>query len=167
MQKKICYWLNSNNVICKVDDFWDQNLKDPAAPRVREAEIINRSILDFVYDDATRMFLDTILQAARLLECPISRPYRCDGPSVKRYMKMTITREKDGILCVAHEMLRTEPLESPVLFKTIKLLEASSLLCCYVRCSICNRLRLIGESSWQEVDIIMPDIRPEQPLPIM
>lgn len=155
MQQKVCYWVDQHDIIRKVDDYWDNTLEDSTAKRVKSAEIIGKSLFNFICDDITRMFTRTMLESARLLMQPLCRPYRCDSPTEKRYMQMTVVLESDGLVKVAHELIKTEPIFKPVSFKTAGSSPTVFQTGSHIRCSICNRVRLAGSDSWQEVDSLV------------
>ncbi len=166
MPQKI-YWLDQHDIIRKVDDYWDNTLEDPTAKRVRKSEILGKPLFEFICDDITRMFIRTLLQSARLLMQPLCRPYRCDSPTEKRYLQMTIALESDGLLSVAHELIKTEPLFKPVFFQTVSSSMANSQGGSHIRCSICNRVRLSRHISWQEVDSLAVIAEAKHPISVI
>lgn len=169
MQQKISYWIDEGDIIRQVDDFWDQSLEDPTAARVKSSEIIGKSLFNFICDDITRMFIRTLLQSARLMMKPLSRPYRCDSPHEKRYMQMTITPEQEGLVSVTHEIIKTEPLVKPALFKTLPSSFSTFQSAVHIRCSICNRVRLMGTENWHEINALPESITSttEQPMQVI
>jgi hypothetical protein len=164
MTQNLSYWLDNDNIICKVNESWDTHM-DPSswAERASSDVIIGKHLFDFVCDDVTRMYIATMIESVRLIPRTIVRPYRCDSPDRKRFMKMIISPEQDGLVCVSHELVREEPLPNPVLFKTLTENEikvnsnkkpGASGLDYLIRCSICNSLKNRRTGIWQEVDTL-------------
>ena len=164
MRQKIRYWIDQNDLICKVDDYWDNSLEDPTDQRIKSNEIIGKLLFDFICDDITRMFIKTLLQSVRLLKQPLCRPYRCDSPTEKRYMQMTIALEDNQLLSVTHEIIKTEPLVIPASFETVSCKKVTPQSSFHIRCSICNRLRLVGHKNWEEVDTLSDKDLKKQPI---
>lgn len=161
---QLSYWVDNNNIIRKVDDHWDQTMNSESwSERASAKEIIGKPLFNFICDDITRMYIATMIESVRVIPHTSFRPYRCDTPDTKRYMQMIITPEDNGWIRVSHELLRTEPITKPAVFKTVVnrtqikhsiSTEAGVAKIQFVRCSICNRLQRIGDyaSKWKEVD---------------
>lgn len=156
MSLNISYWVDERDIICKVDEQWDLTLEDPKAKRVKSSVIIGKSLFDFICDDVTRMYLRTMLQSVRLIPRILHKPYRCDSPTEKRYMEMSLELEKNGWVRVSHKLIRTESIATPILFKSVSTSKnvntSSSYASYHVRCSICNRVRLSNDENWRDVD---------------
>jgi hypothetical protein len=166
MNAKISYWVDNQNIICKVDDAWDTNLDaDNWTERASSRGVIGKNLLEFICDDITRMYVATMIESVRISSKTLTRPYRCDSPHKKRFMQMTISpaEAENGQLCVSHELLREEPLKRPVMFENAtewisekashQIREGRAGLAAYlIRCSICNRLRDKKTDLWHETD---------------
>jgi hypothetical protein len=161
MSLNISYWVNSQDIICKVDERWDLTLEDPKALRVKSGVIIGRSMFDFICDDVTRMYLRTLLQSVRLIPRILQKPYRCDSPTEKRFMEMTLELESNSWVRISHKLIRTEPIATPILFKAVttskSVNQSSSYATYHVRCSICNHIRLSENENWQDVNELPPE----------
>jgi len=151
MNVKLSYWVDKKNTIQKVNDSWDQAMDAESwSHRAASFNIIGQNILDFIVDDITRMYVASMLDAVRVCAKPLVRPYRCDSPECKRYMQMTVTPDADGLVRVSHELIKTEQLKQKAYFfndQTNKNFSAH-----HVRCSLCNKLKKIGSSNWEDVD---------------
>ncbi|TWI74001.1 hypothetical protein LZ24_01231 [Desulfobotulus alkaliphilus] len=137
------YLLDKGDRIVSVGGAWDSFAKENGAAKVFSGDVCGRSVWDYVTGDATRMWLEALFQLARLRRTEIERPYRCDSPDVKRFMRMRIAVEQGGLLRIGHEILATEKRPASVHIQygseTTKNLRQ--------RCSICGRIRGDG---WQE-----------------
>lgn len=161
---QLSYWVDSRNIIRKVDDHWDQAMNNESwSDRASASGIIGKPLSDFICDDVTRMYVATMIESVRVIPHTSFRPYRCDTPGTKRYMQMIITPEDNGWILISHELIRTEAIAKPAVFKTVAdraqikhsiSTKAEAAKIHFVRCSICNRLHRVGDhaSKWQEVD---------------
>lgn len=140
------YWIDDNDVIVQVCSQWDRFALENDGGSVLGDCVIGKRIWPFISDDTTRMWLEALLGLARLTGTVVERPYRCDSPRERRYMKMAISREDSGRICLRHEVLRTEQKQYPTPFRC-RLHTGHGIL---VRCSICNRLK--AGQRWTESD---------------
>ena len=161
---KLSYWLDENNIISKVSETWDANMgHEDWSERASSKTIVGRPLLEFICDDTTRMYVTSILDLVRLVPQSLFRHYRCDSPDTKRFMKMTISPEENGLVRLTHELIRTEPLTKTVIFTPAKnyhknngysslYLEDKEKGQVYIRCSLCNQLSKEGNNNWQDAD---------------
>lgn len=172
MTDKISYWLDSQNIICKVDKYWDQNMDVNIwwSKRASSKEIVGQNLFSFICDDITRMYVSTMVSSVRLLKKEMSRPYRCDTPDLKRYWQMIVSPVANNGVKVSHELVRTEPLLKKVYFKTIvpplPLLSAPATDThhlkgtSHIRCSLCNRISKMHSDQWQDIDTLEDEAIP-------
>lgn len=125
-------------------DLWDTVAAHNDGDGALRARVEGTTIFKHICDDATRLFLWTLLDGVRKIRRPVARPYRCDSPTHKRFMEMSIEPDDRSGLVVRHRVVRTESLRVPVKFRT----SARTAKRLIVRCSMCNRLRLDG--AWLE-----------------
>lgn len=137
------YSLDSRDCIVSVSGSWDKFAAKNGGVRVFANDVCGRSIWEFVTGDATRMWLEAVFQLARLRSASIERPYRCDSPSLKRFMRMRIVSEQGGVLRIEHEILATEQRSKPVHFQYGMNVMKNTRQ----RCSICGR---VNDGGWQE-----------------
>ncbi len=145
----LCYSIDAQNRITAVSGPWDEfaahNSKDSHTQRVHSALILGKPFQEFIQDDATRMLMNSIVGAVRVLGKNRQVDYRCDSSSEKRYMRMSVTIEGDNAIKLCHELLRSEPLSPPFVTHTVSNQQAH-----YQRCSQCNRIEL--NEVWLEPD---------------
>lgn len=166
----ISCWIDQQNIIWKVSNTWDSNM-DPQSwsERASSSNIIGKSLFEFICDDMTRMYLKSILDLVRLVPQSAFRYYRCDTPTTKRYMKMIVSWEPDGIIRFSHELIRSEPLMKKVVFTTVRTSQRSENNDSqdnnskqpdfhYVRCSLCNQISKNGLCDWEDADKIRPSL---------
>lgn len=137
------YEIDSNDCIVFVGDSWDIFANENGGTNTLAKDVIGRKVWDFVAGDVTRMWLSSLFQLSRLRGETIERLYRCDSPSLKRFMRMRVFSKKGGLLFIAHEILATEQRPKPIHIKYCP------DTMCHVkqRCSFCGR---INNGEWQE-----------------
>jgi hypothetical protein len=79
------------------------------------AVVIGRPLVDFVAGDAARMFVNTMLDSARLLGSLRVLPYRCDSPTRRRRFAMTVTAQAGGLVLFQHHLVLDEPRPDPAM----------------------------------------------------
>jgi hypothetical protein len=139
----IAYVLDSHDRIISVSKEWNAFSDENGGKHSSSTDVIGQRIWDFVAGDATRMWLATVFQFARLCGTSIERPYRCDSPEMKRFMRMRIVSEQGGNLRIEHEVLATEQRPAPIHIHY----GANTTKNTSQRCSICGR---VNRGGWQD-----------------
>jgi rubredoxin len=145
--EKSIYWLDIKKRILETGGCWDRFALENGGDALLSESIIGTSILSFVAGDTSRIWLDTLLQLAMIKNEPVERPYRCDSPGIRRFMKMTIVPEEAGVLRVEHFIVSMEVRQNPVHFHHAL---QEGMHGVSWRCSVCGRLKR-GER-WEEAD---------------
>ena len=86
------YRIDHHDRILQVSDSWRRFAVENNAP-VKVLEAVGDSLWDHIYDSGTQDLYSLLLDSVRLSQQPLSFPYRCDSPSVKRFMAMTMVCE--------------------------------------------------------------------------
>jgi len=137
----VSYWLDRDDRIVQLNPLWDQfALANGGEKQLLSSEIQGRKVFDFITGDQTRMYLEALLQHVRFLHRTLIRPYRCDSPTLKRFMSMSLTPAAQGLVKLDHTLLKSEPFQQPVIYRYEPDLQASTL----PRCSVCTRLLIKG-----------------------
>lgn len=159
----VSYWLNSDNRIVRVSKLWNQfALANEGSKELLSPEIQGRSVFEFIIGDQTRMYLEALLQNARFLNHAVNRSYRCDSPTLKRYMSMTIQPTQEGLVQLNHTLLKTEPQEQELIYCHTPTPEYGAV----PRCSVCTRLLIKGTWLSPEDAKILGLLVPCKPLPV-
>ncbi len=140
------YWLDGEDRIIGVGSTWDFFAGENEGREVISSLVVGRSLWEFISGDPTRMWLSSILTLARIREKTVSRPYRCDSPTIKRYMNLEISREADRTLHLVHSLVRVEEMSSPRRI-TPFLASGKKMM---QRCSVCNRFNTA--KGWTEAE---------------
>jgi hypothetical protein len=143
--KSICYSINSADEIVTVGGNWDRfALANDATPQLLSANILHRSLWDFVTGDALVHVYRRMLARVRSGES-VSFSFRCDSPALRRFLTMRMTANADGSVEFATETIRTESREFQPLF-SIQAIRGDGVL---VACSWCNKIKT-NEKDWLE-----------------
>lgn len=140
------YHLDEEDRLVAVGGAWDTFAQENDGLCTDAHDVVGRSLWDFVKGDPTRMWVDVLLRQARSKREALERPYRCDSPTLRRFMTMCIVPEPNGLLRVEHHLLRIEQRPVPVYIyhHTGQSPEIISL-----RCSFCGRIK-VGPTVWEE-----------------
>lgn len=139
------YILDKEDRILSVSGPWDQFAYQNDGVNARASDVCGRSIWDFIVGDEARMWLNAIFQIARVRNANVERPYRCDSPEVKRFMRMRIVPCEGGALRIEHEVLGMEERSIPVYIRYGPSKDMENIR---IRCSFCGHMKH-GEA-WEE-----------------
>nr|MEE4268635.1 PAS domain-containing protein [Candidatus Krumholzibacteria bacterium] len=132
----VVFVLDKNNKIVDVNETWDRFAAENEGLGLSRPEVVNRNLFEFIHGDSTRMFVQVLLDYARIHQNTVERDYRCDSDQVKRFMKMVIKPQPDGTVLLENITLRVEKLDPRVPFRLAGPGQRGHL-----RCSMCNHLK--------------------------
>jgi len=138
------YKLDSRNRIIAIGGSWDDFADENGGVEISAQDVIGRQIEDYIKGDITTMWVNSIFQYARILGKTVERPYRCDSPDLKRFMRMRVVPEQGGaVLSIEHELISTEQRSAPLHIRYgTNIINGVKL-----KCSVCGRLNIDG---WNE-----------------
>jgi hypothetical protein len=142
------YWLDKDNRIIRVDNRWlafaeENEGIDSCLPEL----VINRPLWDFIHDQETRHLYEIIIEKVRSRGKPLTIPFRCDSPSKRRYLELTISVLPGGELEFQSTLLKVESREPVELLR-----ESTPRSDEHVRiCSFCKKVAL-SKTEWVEVE---------------
>ena len=141
------YTLDDADTIVAVNGPWDDFARKNEGEQILADKIVGQKLDRFILGDDTRMFVRTMIMSARVLKKTIYRPYRCDSPTLKRFMEMTVHPLPEGQVEVVHRELHSEPITHVI---RIAAGPVGSSTAYVKRCSLCNRVKVQG--IWSELD---------------
>gem|GEM_PF-779485 len=136
-ETNVVFVLDKDNNILEVNETWDTFAQENDGQGLTRPEVVNRNLFDFIHGDSTRMFVQVLLDYARILQNTLERDYRCDSDHLKRYMKMVIKPQPDGKIQLENVTVRVEKMVRRVPFRP-----ASPGQHSHLRCSMCNNLKI-------------------------
>lgn len=102
------YRVDPSDRLVWVDDIWLAFARENGAVDLTEDKVCGRSLWDFVSDEVTREVYLDIHARVRLTGSSMVLPFRCDSPSVRRQMQLTITGEQSGHIMYDSLLLKAE-----------------------------------------------------------
>lgn len=143
------YTVDADDVVCHVDYWWLAFAAENGAPDLTEATVIGRSLWEFIADRPTRQLYRELHARIRSTGQAIHVPFRCDSPTLRRDMRMTISRGEDGALEYESKLLKTTPQRRLLsLSRTSDRSEAFLTMC-----SCCKR-SLLEPRGWLDMEDI-------------
>ncbi len=142
---RITYEVDASDVIVRVSEQWDRFALDNAAPDVTAEAVLKRSLWDFVCDESTRHLYAHFMARARQGDL-VQVPFRCDGPSLRRFLNMSLKGLDGGGVEFRTELIRTEPRPEQPLLKRITSHDDRLIR----MCSWCKRI--MCDEAWVPVE---------------
>lgn len=144
--REFAYRISADNRIESVNPDWLSFARENSAPLLTTEAVVGRSLFRFLASTSVRYLYQLIIDRTRRSQRTIVIPFRCDGPSVRRFMELSISPCANGNVQFVGRMIREESRT------TVSLLDASITRTNeYVAmCSWCKRVEVSGE--WLEVE---------------
>ncbi len=142
----VIYLINSENLIVELNQEWDEFASENNGGDLSCTEVIGRPLMDFVSGKSTKQYWENIFNKARSDNQATTLEYRCDSPSVKRWMRMEILPLVDGNLRISNDTLSTKERPYPIHFERMSQRGKHT----FIRCSLCNKLKI--KDIWIEPD---------------
>lgn len=139
-QNILSYFVDRDDRILDIDGAWDDVAMINDAPGALSKKVLGTSLFDHVAGEDTQDYLRRLMQRVRATGQAHIMEYRCDGPTVRRWCWMEMRAGDKGCLLSRHVLLRSESTENRVLVE-----RANSPSTEAHQCSICNRIRVVGD----------------------
>jgi hypothetical protein len=153
-QQRFLYRVDANDLLVWVDSWWLAFARENGASELTEARVLGRSLWDYIADDGTRRLYREIHEQIRASGRRAVLPFRCDSPTVRRHMRLTITTGDAGRLCYESVLLLVEP-RSRLRLLDRDFPRSEDLL---TMCSCCKRA-LIESVGWLDIDEVAARLR--------
>lgn len=147
-QRLIGYELDAEDCIQAVSLNWLEHACLNGAPELKQEAVIGRSLWDFVEGKETRHLSSLLFSAARQRQRPLGFPFRCDSPTYRRFVRLSVVPLLDSALEVSSETVREE-LRRYVALLDPQVSRSADFL---TICSWCKRILLSG-NEWVEVEM--------------
>ena len=144
--RQFLYAVDRDDVLRSVSPEWLEFAQENDAPELKADVVLGRPLWEFISGGETRHLYGHLFEKARW-GAPVSVRFRCDSPSVRRFMRLTIHPvHRDGLEIVS-EVLREEERE-PVALLDAHVPRSSEMI---EMCSWCRRVST-GPDQWEEVE---------------
>lgn len=132
--------VNQDNIIVCVNSAWDRFACDNDGAHLANNSVLGLNFLDSIAGKTSKNFTLALLELARRREREICFDYRCDSPSLRRFMRAHLSSDSRGAVHFSHEHLYSETFPHPVTFQTAAQRGRDTT----IRCSLCNHVRHDG-----------------------
>lgn len=141
------YTLDAADRITYVSPDWLAFAADNEAQHLKEPDVLGSLIWDHVSDAECRQIYQALFAKVRESGKPLTVPFRCDSPTLKRFMQLTIAAVAAKALDLRGELIREEPrpyqaLLDPTVGRSDKWITV---------CSWCKRIQ-DPSGAWCDVD---------------
>ena len=141
------YRLDGADRIVETGSGWDEFAHANDGAGSGAADILHRKIYDFITDKPVQLITQSLLEHARKRAVPFSVPFRCDGPSCMREMKMTLAADANGEVDIQTEVVRKIPrMLARLLDRRARRSNDLIHICAWCKC-------ILHEGSWIEIDV--------------
>ena len=143
----VVYSLDQDRHIVDVNDSWNKFALDNEAPHLERNQVLNRPLWDYIADAETRHVHRVLMERVTNKQSILEVPFRCDSPSVRRFMQMKIVPNDEGAVTYNCKVERIEH-RAPVQFLEQKKWREKKLL---RMCSWCKKVD-VGDNIWLEIE---------------
>lgn len=141
------YHVDANNRLESVDSEWLLFARENEASHLTAEAVVGQPLFQFVAGEETRLLYQEIIDRVRRTQRTAVIPFRCDSPSVRRFMTLVISPRTNGHLQFTAQLIREEEREPVPLFDP-SISRAEEFI---VVCSWCRRVEASG--CWLEVEL--------------
>jgi hypothetical protein len=159
---KCIYAIDLNDRFCRVNPLWDDFAKKNQAPHLVASRIIGQSMWDHISNPETRDIYRKLVQNVRLRGAEADFEFRCDSPTLRRFMTMHISRsDRDDVIFVSTLVASEQRPYQSMMDPAVEHSQADPVACC----SWCKQFRL-PDGQWCEIEeAIVPLELFKAPLP--
>jgi hypothetical protein len=148
------YCVDEQDVITNVDHWWLAFAQENNALGLTDNSVVGQLLWDFISDEPTRMLYNEIHSHVRSTGNPITIPFRCDSPTLQRFMELTISKHRDRQLLYESTLMRAVPQRRLSVLDPEQKRSGTFL----TMCSFCKRC-LIEPADWLALENIALKLR--------
>ncbi|MFN0207068.1 MAG: hypothetical protein ACKVS6_12265, partial [Planctomycetota bacterium] len=146
-ERVFAYRVDANNRLVSVSSDWLSFARENQASHLSADAVIGQPLFQFVTGKETQLLYQMTIDRVRQTQRTVVIPFRCDSPSVRRFMELVISPCPNGHVQFTGRIIREEvreavPLLDPSVSRTDEFL---------VVCSWCRRVEVSG--CWLEVEL--------------
>lgn len=140
------YTLDAFDRISAVSPEWVAFACENEAPGLTSDHVVGRPLREFISDEETRLLYQVLMNKVRKTGEPLSVKFRCDSPTLRRFMELRIEPTGNEGLQLTGLLVSTEPRKAAILLDCSMPRDNAILM----TCSWCKRVH-VGED-WIEVE---------------
>ena len=118
------------------------------------SSVEDKSIWSFIEDFETRHLYESLVQRVRTHNQQISIPFRCDSPTKRRFLKLSIIPLENSFIKFISKIEKVEERESIELLNYDREYSDELLRVC----SMCKKIE-IKENLWDEVEVAIKELK--------
>lgn len=103
------YRVDADDQIDWVDEYWLAFAAENGATELDQSAVRGRKLWDFIGGDVTREVYSRLHDRVRSSGRTAVLPFRCDSPSIRRHMRLTVSCGPSGTLLYDSLLVRAEP----------------------------------------------------------
>jgi hypothetical protein len=103
------YEVASDDRIVAVSDNWDGFAMENDGEDACARYVLGRPWMDFIVGQEATLLWTALVMKVRQTGLPGAVPIRCDGPSVRRFMRVRLLPRPDNSIRFCSELIREEP----------------------------------------------------------
>jgi hypothetical protein len=111
----MCYVIDGDDRIESVSGPWDAFATANGAPALTAASVVGRPLTTFITDLTTSHIYQRIVSRVRDEQRMVPLALRCDGPSCRRWLRLTVHPQSDRRVRFESRIVREEPREPVML----------------------------------------------------
>lgn len=148
----VIYRLNEKDEIAFVNDEWDAFAQTNDGGDLVREKVLSRKLWDFIADAQTGQLYVSLVKRVRSGQ-PAHFNYRCDSPSLRRFMTMDMTLVHDGMVEFRTRAVRTEARQPQSILSRLVSRSTSMV----TSCGWCRKFK-VGDV-WMEVEEAVHGLR--------
>jgi len=159
--RRFVYCVDAKNELSSVNPDWVSFAEENGAQQLKPDAVVGRPLLSFVEGMEAKHLYGILMARVREHQRVLEVPFRCDAPSVRRFMRLRVSPLEDSGLEFVGWIVREEQR------KSVALTDASAMRSDEFLgiCSWCKKVRV--DSAWVEAEEAIERLRlfqsPEQP----
>lgn len=142
----LTYQIDGVDRITAVSDSWDLFAATNGGG-TRASDVVGHSLWDFVVHGTTRHVYHDLIARVRGGR-RVAFSYRCDSPTLRRFMRMTLSPGADGTVTFESQVVKTQAREAPAVTISPDVQTGELLRIC----GWCKRVA-VADDEWVEVEI--------------
>jgi hypothetical protein len=144
---EVVYQIDQKDFFVFFNPQWDLFAEANDSAFLLSQQVYKTSLWQFIRDAETRHLHELLLSKVRTKDVMLDLDFRCDAPSLRRFMRMQVSLKEEGKVEYRNRLLRVEPREA-VLVTSPAVAGAGPFL---RMCSWCKKVD-VGKDTWLEVE---------------
>ena len=153
MHTTYTYWIDGENVVQSISDNFMAFACENQAEELDVHAVVGKSLFEFIGGTETRHLYMVLIDKVRKEQRETVVPFRCDSPSLRRFMELRVSYQGNGTVRFEGRLIREETREPVPLLD-----EAVSRNDAFIRmCSWCKNVAV--DAGWVEVEEAVARLR--------